>query len=260
MALRPIVDTLESVPEALRGEYEQVDGKYHLTVELADGVAWRPVTKLTNAVAQTRRERDEASRQRAELQTQRDALATERDTIKSQLEKVGKDNADNPAMKQAEQRIQALEQSITTERKAREQAEINMAESRFIDELRREAAPYVLETPGALDDFVERRVRAHFRRDEKGAYIPFEGETPIFSEKIPGQPMTAKEFIATRAIKDPAAAYQLRQSRGAGTVGSNGTSAVSGQFLLKRGADFATYQRVSEAAKKAGQPVQIVDA
>jgi hypothetical protein len=260
MALRPIVDTLESVPESLRGEYEQHDGKYHLSVELSDGVPWRPVSKLTNTVAQTRRERDEAARQRAELQTQRDALTAERDTIKAELGKLTQSNADNPAIKQAEQRIQALEQSITTERKAREQAEINMAESRFIDELRREATPYVLETPGALDDFVERRVRAHFRRDEKGQYIPFDGETPIFSEKNPGQPMSAKEFIVTRAVKDPAAAYQLRQSRGAGTVGANGAPVSGSQFLLKRGADFATYQRVSEAAKKAGQPVQIVDA
>ena len=36
MALKAIVDTLDAVPEAVRGEYEQRDGKFVLKVEGAE--------------------------------------------------------------------------------------------------------------------------------------------------------------------------------------------------------------------------------
>ncbi len=266
MALKPILDADEvaKLPDALKAEYEPHDGKFHLSVELADNSPWKPVAKLVNTVAATRRERDTAVSERAALKTERDALATERDGFKTKVTDLeAARGAEDPAFKQYreanEQRIAALEKANAEEKQARQQAEVAMAEQRFVDELRREAAPFVREEPGVLDDFIERRLRPHFQRDEKGNFIPKEGDTVIYSEKNPGQPMTAKEFIAARAVKAPEAAYQLRQNRGPGVPGNNGAVVNTSQFTIRRGAPHDEYVAQKAAAEKAGQRLQVVD-
>ncbi|MGH9884381.1 MAG: hypothetical protein ACREBE_02560, partial [bacterium] len=38
MALKAVVDSLDEIPEGIRGEYEEVDGKFRLTVDGADAL------------------------------------------------------------------------------------------------------------------------------------------------------------------------------------------------------------------------------
>ena len=261
--LKPILDSLDSIPEALRSEYEAVDGKYHLSVELADGTPWKPVAKLVNTVAAIRAEKDTAVRERAALKTERDALATERDGFKTKVTELeAKGGPDDPAFKQfqaaSEQRIAALEKANGEEKAAREKAERDSAERQFVNDFRAAAQPFVREDPGALEMFTD-KFRQQFHLQD-GKWIPKDGETVLYSEKNPGQPMDVKEFIASRAAKDPNATFLLRQSRGAGATGSNGTpSGIASQFTVQRGAPFDVYQAAKAAAEKAGQPLQVVD-
>jgi len=59
MPLALIVDSIDTVPEALRGEYTEKDGKFHLNVEGLDDTAG-----LKSALQKTRAERDAEQRQR----------------------------------------------------------------------------------------------------------------------------------------------------------------------------------------------------
>ena len=54
MALKAIVDSLDSVPEAIRGEYTQKDGKFFLSVEAVDGFELDDVTGLKNSLSSER--------------------------------------------------------------------------------------------------------------------------------------------------------------------------------------------------------------
>ena len=194
------------------------------------------------------------------MTTARDAAATKATELEARVGAAGTEtNAAFEQFKKAqEDRIKALETGITAEKEARAAAERTMAESKFVDELRREAAPFAEDV--ALDDFVERKIRPYFKTNDQGQFVPHDGDAVRYSVKDVGKPMSVKEFIAEVAIKDPTAGYMLKKSRGAGAPGNNGNSFPGASpFTIKRGAPPAEYERIKNAAEKQGQSLQVID-
>lgn len=268
--LDPIRDSIDDLPEVLKGEYEQHDGKYHLLVKLDEKSPWRPVAGLTSALASERTQRSAAVTQRETFKQERETLKQERERLQAQLAeaearltKPGDDVTKTPAFEQfktaQENRVKALEDALSAANAKTMKAEQEAAETRFLDEVRREAAPFVRDEPGVLEDFVERRVRPHFKCKEEGKFYAFDGQSEMFSLKNPGQLMPIKEFITEIAIKAPEAAYQLRPNRGANVPGNNGIRPGPGTFTVRKGAPHDEYVRVRDAAEKAGQQLVVIE-
>lgn len=256
MGLKAKYDLESDIPAALKEHYAERDGAWHLVLDGSDnGGGTAEVEKLRRALDAERRGRSDALKKAYE---ERDGVAAKL----AELEAKGApaDKGDDKMLESFKARIAKLEDALKAADDKAQRAELAIAENRFLDEVRREAQPFVREDPGVLDDFVERRIRPHFRRDEQsGTFLPFDGDAPRYSVKDPGRVMSAKEFIAEVAIKAPEAAYQLRPSRGAGAIGSSGTHTGTPQFAVKRGAPYQEYVRVKTAAEKAGQEFQVLE-
>ena len=250
--LKAKYDSEAEIPAAVKEHYAERDGAWHLALDTADN-GNADVEKLQRALDSERRGRADAVKKAAQ---EREALEQELATLRAKVKP--DDGAANPALEQMRTQIKALQDALKTADEKAATAERESAEGRFFDEVRREAAPFVLDSPGVLDDFIERRVRTHIKRDENGEFIFVNGKDPRYSLKNPGQLMPAKEFIAEVAIKAPEAAYQLRPSRGAGVTGNNGTRTGASPFAVQRGAPHEEYMRVKQAAEKAGQQVSII--
>lgn len=76
--LKAIVDSLDSVPEALRGEYMRKDGKFFLQVEAIDGYALEDVTGLRKVL-------DEVKAERGKLRKDFDAVDGEAGSLKRKI-------------------------------------------------------------------------------------------------------------------------------------------------------------------------------
>ena len=79
MPLPLVADTLDAIPEPLRGAYVEREGKFHLDAEVED------VTGLKNTVATTRGERDAARRAAKDAAEKLAALEAEREAAAAGL-------------------------------------------------------------------------------------------------------------------------------------------------------------------------------
>lgn len=254
MALKKKYETESEIPVQLKEHYAERDGAWHLAL---DGDEGSDVDKLRRALDAERKQRADDKRTLAQ---ERDALKQQLTDMESKATKGDRtDKGDNAQIESLKQSIKALQDAVKAADEKTAKAQLEAAETRFLDEVRREAAPFVREEPGVIDDFVERRIRPHFKRNEQGAFVAFDNDTEVYSVKNPGQLMPIKEFIAEVAIKNPASAYMLRQSRGAGVNGNNGQRTSASQFTVRRGAPYSEYVAARTAAEKAGQELQVTD-
>ena len=222
MALQPVVDTIDSVPEPLRTAYVERDGKFHLDVEGLVPKAKLDEFRETN-IARSR-ELD-ALRQRYDgvdpdkFREYETRAAKERD---KRLIDAGKMD------ELIEARVGAMRtdhkmalDGIASENKTLKQR----LESLLVDGALRDAAAKAGVRPGAVDD-VLLRGRMVFRVEGDKA-IAYDGDKAMYGKS--GDPVSVSEWIEGLSQK---AAHLFEPSNGSGARGSG--NAATGKDTITR--------------------------
>lgn len=222
MALKAIVDSLDNVPESVKGEYvpgtDENEGKFVLNVESVNGFQLAPITKLQNALSAARQERDTFKDQ---LKSFRDDEGNLLDlgSMQSELEDLRKLKDLDP---KDSERIKTLEENLKKQYAAREEqltsnltAKLKEAEekaNKFKSQLHKSAlmaeATKAIEEHGGYSEVllphVERFCKAEEIEDSEGnvriKYNVIDPETgqPRLSVANPGstENMSVSELVA----------------------------------------------------------------
>lgn len=222
MALKAVVESLETVQEAHRSLYIQKDGKFFLD---AEGV--EDVSGLKSALE---REREDRRKAREDLAKYKDIdptkyqelLAKQREIEEKGLIDAGK--IDELVANRVQAMKEKLEGDLTSE-KTKSQTLQQRLEVLLIDsEVQREALPIVVET--AMDDVV-RRAREVFTIID-GHSVPMRDGKVIYGEDGV-TPLKVKDWLAGLA---KAAPHLFKQSQGGGANNNGGRGTGSGSSDL----------------------------
>ena len=255
MALKAIVDTLDAVPEAVRGEYEQRDGKFVLKVEGAEDAYAGGI----------KRNRDEALSEKKKLQDRLQAfgdLTPEeaqrlRDLEKGLKEKKAKDEGDFASLKEQlvaehKKEIEKRDAHATKLEKALDRVAIDDAATTAIAKL--EGRPTLL-LP---------HVRRYLKRVEEGddfkvIVVDDKGNPRVSGTN--GDLMTVDQLVAEMKTKDEyAGGFKGSGASGSGAGGS-GPVATGDKILITRadGRDPAKYRAAKARAEKEGKTLDWAD-
>lgn len=234
LALKSVVDTIESVPEALREHYEARDGKFHLA---AEGLVPKArVDEFRDTNIATRRELDALKAQfyGVDPELYKTLTAKEAEQREKKLIDAGKVEemfAERTAAMKAEHEraVKGLSDTAT--------ATTRRLESLLVDGALKDAAIKAGVAPTGVEDVVLRG-RQVFRLHEGNA-TAFDGDKPIYGKS--GEALSMTEWLAGLSERAP---HLFIASQGTGAVGSRGTgnakSMTRGEFDKLAPADKAT--------------------
>jgi hypothetical protein len=247
MTLKAVVDSIDAVPEAVRGFYAEKEGKYHLTVE---GLVSKD--KLDEFRENNRRlfsekeelakrfegiDPDVARKLAAEANKMRDKQLIEAGKVDELVaERTGTMRTDyENKLKASDIQNKTLQQQL---------------ESLLIDGSIRDAAAKAGVRPSALED-VLLRGRQTFRLVD-GKAVPMDGDKQIFGKS--GDVMGTEEWVASLVERAP---HLFEPSQGGGARGAGGSAAAgAGVKTIRRSDTKAFLANVKEIAS--GR-VQVVD-
>lgn len=227
MALKAILDSLDGLPDAVKSEYKEQDGKFVLDVTPVDGLALENTKGLKTALEKERSERRKA--------TERIALLGDYDpdVIKEAVSKLEEIKSWDPDKKVSEA-VKAREAQIIELHKK----ELGKVSSKA-DTLRRHlervlidqaAERAIAEAKGNVKLLLP-HVKSSLRVREDGERFFAEvvnenGEARIGDKD--GQPMSISQFVEElRTSPDFASAFSASDSRGSGSSGSSGSRGSS---------------------------------
>lgn len=239
MDIEKVVDSIEAVPELLRGFYTEKDGKYHL----------EDVTSLRNAMQHAKRERDDAKRKAQQIDKW-DRLGKSPDEIEQLLEAQRKAEEDRAKKAGEFDSLKAqMVEKHQGELKAREDAVAKMRaslESHLVDASATRAIAEAKGIPALLLPHVKARIKV----DEKdGDYVvkvlTADGRDAV--KDGGGTPMTIADLIAEFKQSD----IFGRAFEGTGRTGSgtppNGAGGAGSRNLLR--SDFEKLDPTDKAAR-----------
>ncbi len=199
MALKAVVDAIDSVPEAVRGLYKETEGKFLLDVEPVEGYALEDISGLKNTLGKelTLRKRLEKDVQRfkdIDPDKAREALA--------KLEELGNFDPAKDADKIVNERLEAAKRQIVEKhgeeiktREGRIGALTKTVEALLVDQV---ATAALAEAKGSVElllPHVQRHTRV--REDSNGKFIvevvDKDGNARIGNSK--GDPMTITDLV-----------------------------------------------------------------
>jgi hypothetical protein len=265
MALKAMVENLDEVPEALRGEYLEADGKWILDVESVEGFALEDVRGLKNALS---RQQADAKKYKDATKAYGDLSPAEAKKLQARIEELealqdkkgdveariteGIRNREEQLVTKHKQELSALEERQTFLKSQLEEA---LVTSRVAEAIREKKGNVELLSP---------HVKSHVRMNEvDGAFIAQvvdkDGNPRISLKSNSTDPMGIPELVEELAKQDTyAPAFAGSGASGGGVSGARGggtPSGAAGQFTLtkEQAHDVAAYRRAREAANKAGQ-------
>lgn len=248
MSLKSVVDTLDSVPEALRGEYTEQDGKFYLNVEDIDNHPG--VSGLRSALQKERGSRGNAEKQIKAWQ----GLGKTPEEIAEMLQKQADDEADKAKKSGDFDKILKQHQDKWAADKAAMEAELNAARAS-------ERSAVVGERLlGALTKANVTEEGAELLPDRLAGRIKFEtvdgrrvlkimatdGETPMAGKGADGA-ATLDDLVAEAITKYPS----LFKGSGAGGSGKLPQSGSGGSGVTKK-SDLKTEKQRAEFVNKHG--------
>lgn len=226
--MKTILESLEGIPEALHGEYENREGKFYLKVEgdphgyvkasdLADSNGKLSEFRETNRTLNTKvTELEERLKSFDGFDPEEHKKLKEKIT---ELEKKGVKGADDitqkiqaavdSAVKPLVSKVEDLEKSNTEKDAALTKKEL---ESRIAAAAREGG---VLDQ--AYPDFLNRALSIWKMDGEK--LVARNGDTPIYSKAKPAEPMTIKEWTSDLSQSAP---FLFKPSHGGGAEGGGG--------------------------------------
>jgi polyhydroxyalkanoate synthesis regulator phasin len=270
MALKAVVEILDEVPEALREEYTEADGRYILDVEAVDGFALEDVKGLKNAL----------SRQQADAKRFKDQLKAFGDMSPDEAKKAAERLAELEELTNSKGDVEARikdgiknreDQLVTKYKKELDEKDSRIShltgklEGALVDS---RAAEAIREAKGSVElllPHVKRYVRMNEVDGQFVAQVVDDQDNPRISLKSNStDPMSIQELVKEMSGKDTyAPAFAGSGASGGGVAGTRGGGSPSGtgKFTLtsEQARDTATYRRAREAAAKEGQTVTITD-
>jgi hypothetical protein len=233
-------DTADLVPEAFRDYYVERDGKFQLELDAESG--GDDLAKVKRALDSERRVRANEEKQRKELEIKLAELEAN----------PPKGDADDSRVKAWQKRIETLEAAVKAADDKSAAAERRLADTRIAEALRAAAIKIGVEAKAVEDVIMLPYVRSPWKLDENGRPQAFDGESLLYSEKRPDQPIPADEFLAAQLKDKP---HYFPPSSGANTAGSSGTRHNGQQFVISRAdaKESAKYEAGQAAAKAAGK-------
>lgn len=243
MALKSVIDTIEEVPEALRGEYTQRDGKFHLSVEGMVPKARHDEFRDNNTTLKRTIEEMTAKFGGVDLEKYQELLDRDVKTREKKLIDAGK----------VEEMFNERLGALNTEHKTQidgltgQNTTLNKRlETLLIDGALTDAAIKAGVAPSAVEDVVLRG-RNIFKLHE-GSATAFDGEKQRFGKT--GEALTMGEWLSGLSEN---ASHLFTASQGGGARGNtNG----SGAKTMSR-ADFMKLPGPDQAA--AAKTMTIVD-
>jgi hypothetical protein len=231
MALKPVVDSLDTVPEALRGEYTEKEGKFHLQVEDAEKVFASEVIK----------NRDTILTEKKKLQQQLQEIeAKYKDVNLEEIQKMKQEAEDREQQKlKSEGKIDEILNKWKADQEKREldwKAQLSAAHAELdtfkVDAHLRKAAEKGGIIPDLIDDVVE-LVKKRTQRTDKGELLILDPQgipldvsldgyfTTVFKEQKPYY------YAASGAGGSGASATQNGGARGARTIQGSDQDALN---------------------------------
>lgn len=259
--LKAVLESLDDVPEALRGEYAEQDGKFVLQI---DGEKPKPsgnddASGLKKALEKEREARKTAESAMKRLTAQIGDLDPEkaREAMKTLAELEEKNLLGEGKFEEAVQRRVerfAEQQKAELEKARTENSTLTQRlEEVLVDAAIRTAATKGGMLPSAVEDAVLFGKQVFKLRD--GEPVPMSGDEVISSGKDPNKPLSMEEWISARAEDRP---HWFGQSGGGGATGS-GDRGANGAVSITRdeARDLGRYKAAKEAAEKQGVELQI---
>lgn len=196
MAIQLVVDTLDSVPEALRGEYKEVEGKFHLTV---DGLVPKArLDEFRNTNISTRRELDALKAQYDGVDVEAYRTLTAKEAAQRDKKLIAEGDVDAlvnvrvAAMKADHDKLLGV---ATAERDATR----GQLQGLLIDGALKDAAVKAGVTPTGIEDVVLRG-RNVFKLHE-GKATAFDGEKAMYGKD--GESLNMGEWLGGLAERAP---------------------------------------------------------
>lgn len=238
MSLKAVVETIDVVPEAIRGFYQEHDGKFILQVEPVDGYALEDVAGLKSTLGKEltlrkKLEKDVLKFKDIDPEKARDALA--------KLEELSSIDPAKEADKIANTKFEAAKAQLLERHNGELQSRdgkigklTKTVESLLIDQA---ATAALADAKGSVDlllPHVQRHTRV--RENDDGTYvvevIDKSGNSRIGNGK--GDPMTIKELVQEmRHSESFGRAFEGSGQSGGGTPPGGG-----GQLITKKKSDF----------------------
>lgn len=238
MALKALVDAIDTVPEPARAFYKEADGKFILDVEPVDGFALEDVSGLKNTLGKEmtlrkKLEKDVVKFKDIDPDKARDALA--------RLEELGNIDPAKDADKIVNERLEAAKRQLLEKhgeelktRDGRIAGLTKTVESLMVDQV---ATAALAEAKGAVElllPHVQRHTRV--REDANGSFIvevvDKDGNARIGNAK--GDPMTIKDLVQEMRKSETFG----RAFEGTGHTGSGTRPNSSGESGSKKKSDF----------------------
>jgi len=218
--MKAILSSLSDIPEALRGEYEQKDGKYVLKLE-GDYPGFVKADDLGEANRKLAEFRDNNISLQKKLAAYDGVDVEEHKKLKEKAAEFEKHG-----VKGGNDLQKAIENAVTPLQKKLE--EITERESRANAQLARKEIETVLTQEGLKAGIREEAITDYLRRGievwklEEGKPVAKDGDMPLFSKRKPSEPLSPTEWVALLSIDAP---HLFRPSKGGGAnpgQGGNG--------------------------------------
>lgn len=225
--MRAVIQSLSDVPEPLRGEYEERDGKYYLKLEgeVPGHVKAEELAEANSKVTEFRENNRRMSSQLEEFKVRYDGLdPDEYQKLKAklaELEKQGvKPDTNVSALIQSaiEENVTPLQQKLEELTQRELDANRKLARKELESVLTQEAVKVGVREE-AMADFIRRGMDVWTWED--GKPVAKAGDTPLYSKKRPAEPLSTTEWTGG-LMKDAPHLFQPSNGGGAHNNGRGG--------------------------------------
>lgn len=220
--MKAVVESLEAVPEPVRAEYEQRDGKYVLKLEgdHPEVVGNRSkVAEFRDNNIRLMKELEAATGKLKAFEGVDPAEYTALKTRVADFEKLGKDP--NSILEVTRKQVEAATGPLLeklTRIEAKERAANEQLAKKELEAALTKAAMAVGVNESAVPDFLFRGSQVFTY--EEGKVVAKSGDAPVFSRRHPAQMLDVMEWAEDLSQSAP---HLFKQSKGAGTPGGTST-------------------------------------
>lgn len=240
--MRTVLSSLADVPEALHGEYEEKDGKFVLKID-GDVPGMAKSADLTEANDRIKEFRDTNIGLRQKLEKLEEQAKkfdgfdpAEYTTLKVKLAELEKQAGGDDVTLMMQK---AIEKAVTP---LQEELAENKREKQLTDaKLDKKELESVLTLEGLKAGISDKAMKDYIRRGgdvfsyKEGKPVAMNGETPLFSERKPSEPLPVSEWILSLAKEAP---HLFKQSKGGGAQGGTDGDTTGATYDPNDDADF----------------------
>lgn len=236
MALKAVLDSVDSLPADVKKEYVARDGKFYLAIE-GDVPGFVTKTSFDETVVKLNEFRDnnralngKVSEQDAKLKTFEGVDPAEYRTMKTKLENVGAGDGNLAAAieKAVKAAVDPVTKELDTFKASNKQQAIDLATKTFETSLR-EAAVKAGVDKKMLSHFVDYGLKTF--KFEDGKFVPKKGDVPFYSPSKPAEHISVEEWAGLQVTEAPGF-FQGSNGGGAGGDGGRARTDGSGRKVI----------------------------